>query len=230
MPALAFALALFLADQPDAAAAAAQATDPAPAAEAPLPAGAPKDDYQFVAWCYGALRGYLDLHDQVMPEVTRIESEFRRPGSNLSDDLKVYAEAQRQGRKDLGKLQAAMTAAEKASLRPINSVGAAAVAKGHAMWTVTPDVTKARLAQVWMSWEPPRRCVATADALQKRALLMGPAFKVNAEEEAAPAGDAAADAAPKPAEPAAPDAKPADAPTAAEAPPAEPPPAADKPS
>jgi len=219
MPALAFALALFLADQPDAAAAAAQATDAAPAAEAPLPAGAPKDDYQFVAWCYGALRGYLDLHDQVMPEVTRIESEFRRPGSNLSDDLKVYAETQRQGRKDLGKLQAAMTAAEKASLRPINSVGAAAVAKGHAMWTVTPDVTKARLAQVWMSWEPPRRCVATADALQKRALLMGPAFKVNAEEEAAPAADAAA---PKPSDPAAADAPtPADKPADAQAPPAD---------
>jgi len=219
MPALAFALALFLADQPDAAAAAAQATDPAPAAEAPLPAGAPKDDYQFVAWCYGALRGYLDLHDQVMPEVTRIESEFRRPGSNLSDDLKVYAEAQRQGRKDLGKLQAAMTAAEKASLRPINSVGAAAVAKGHAVWTVTPGVTKAQIAQEWMSWEPPRRCMATADALQKRALLMGPAFKVNAEEEAAPAADAAA---PKPSDPAAADAPtPADKPADAQAPPAD---------
>ncbi|HSV03736.1 MAG TPA: hypothetical protein VLI41_11090 [Phenylobacterium sp.] len=211
MPALAFALALLLADQPDAAAAVAQATDPAPAAEAPRPAGAPKDDYQFVAWCYGALRGYLDLHDQVMPEVTRIESEFRRPGSKLSDDLKVYAEAQRQGHKDLGKLQAAMTAAEKASLKPINTLGAAAVAKGHAMWTVTAGVTKARLAQEWMSWEPPRRCVDTAEALQKRALLMGPAFKVNVEAEtaapeAAPAAEAAA---PKPADPPAADAPPA---------------------
>lgn len=213
MPALAFALALFLADQPDAAAAAAQATDPAPAAEAPLPAGAPKDDYQFVGWCYGALRGYLDLHDQVMPEVTRIESEFRRPGSSLGDDLKVYAEAQRQGRKDLARLQAAMTAAEKASLKPINTLGAAAVAKGHAIWTITPDVTKARLAQVWMSWEPPRRCVATAEALQKRALLMGPAFKVNVEED-----QAASEAAPA-----------ADAPPAADKP-ADAPPPADKPN
>jgi len=209
MSALAFALALLLADAPDAAAAAAE---PAPAAEAPLPAGAPKDDYQFVAWCYGALRGYLDLHDQVMPEVTRIESEFHRPGSSLSDDLEVYADAQRQGRKDLARLQSAMTAAEKASLKPINTIGAAAVTKGASMWMGSPDITKARLAQEWMSWEPPPRCLKTADALHKRAVLMGPAFKVNVGDDAAPP---AADAqAPQPADPPPAADKPADAPAA----------------
>ena len=214
MSALAFALALFLADQPDAAAAAA-ATDPAPAAEAPLPAGAPRDDYQFVSWCYGALRGYLDLHDQVMPEVTRIESEFRRPGSTVAEDLKVYADAQRQGRRDLARYKSAMTAAEKASLKPINTIGAASVAKGAAMWVAGPQVTKARLAQEWMSWEPPPRCLKTAEALQKRAALMGPAFKVNVEDDAAPA-PAVAD---RPADPV-----PAADPQAADAP------AADKPN
>ena len=43
--------------------------------------GAPTDDYQFVAWCYGALSGYLDLHDEVMPEVTRIESTWTARGA-----------------------------------------------------------------------------------------------------------------------------------------------------
>lgn len=221
MPALALAFALLLADTP----AAAQATDSAPApAEAPPPAGAPRDDYLFVAWCYGALRGYLDLHDQVMPEVTRIESEFRRPGSKLADDLKVYEDARRQGRKDLGRLQSAMTAAEKASLRPINAAGAAAVAKGHAVWSGGPDVSKARLAQEWMSWAPPPRCLKTADALQKRAVLMGPAFKANVEDDAA-AAPAPADASP------AVD-KPVDAPAAEKAvdAPAADAPAADKPN
>ena len=83
MTPLAIALALLAQDIPDLA----TKPEPAPAAapaEDRLPTGAPKDDYQFVAWCYGALRGYLDLHDEVMPEVKRIETTFRRPGSVTS--------------------------------------------------------------------------------------------------------------------------------------------------
>jgi hypothetical protein len=218
---LPLALALFLAPQP----AAAETADAAPAAAAsptprapvvatgdlPIPPGAPHEDYQFVGWCYGALRGYLDLHDQVMPEVTRIESEFRRPGSKLADDLKVYADEQAQARKDLKAFQAALTAAEKASVRPINALGAAAVAKGHAMWTPGPGVTKARLAQEWMSWTLPARCQTTAKALHDRAVLMGPAFKLNDETDAA----STAKVGESPTE-----AKPADAPAPAEAEPA----------
>jgi hypothetical protein len=196
---LPLALALFLAAQP--AAAEAPAPDPAsppPAAapgpeagDGPIPAGAPHGDYQFVAWCYGALRGYVDLHDQVMPEVKRIESEFRRPGSSLADDLKAYEDARRQARTDLKLYQSALTAAEKASVRPINTLGAAAVGKGHAMWNAAPGVTKAQIAQVWMSWEPPPRCATTAKALRQRAVLMGPAFKLNEEAAETPPADAA---------------------------------------
>src|SRR5437899_2266047 len=133
MSALAIALSFFLQAQP-AAEPAPQPTDAAPAAEAPAgpadaappedpwPAGAPRDDYQLVAWCYGVLRGYLDLHDQVMPEVTRIETTFRPPGRKLSDDLKVYGDMQKTGTKQLKEFQAALTAAEKASLKPINTL------------------------------------------------------------------------------------------------------------
>ena len=179
---------------------AAPAATPA-AEEAPpedrLPAGAPHDDYQFVAWCYGSLRGYLDLHDQVMPEVTRIESTYRPPDRKLSDDLKVYADMQKDGRAQLKQFQAALTAAEKASLKPINTVGAAAVAKGADVWRMTPDVTPARLAQEWMSWALPARCETTAKSLKEKATLMGGAFKANDEPEA-PAADAAAPAAEAP--------------------------------
>jgi hypothetical protein len=162
-----------------------------------LPVGAPRDDYQLVAWCYGALRAYLDLHDQVMPEVTRIESSFRRPGAKLADDLKVYADQQTQGREDLKKFQAALTAAEKASPRPINAEGAAAVVQGRAVWNAGPEVTKARLAQEWMSWTLPARCQTTARSLEARAKLMSPALKANVEEPA-PAADKPAEPAPKP--------------------------------
>lgn len=164
--------------------AAAESTAQPDAAADPYPKGAPHDDYQLVAWCYGALRGYLDLHDQVMPEVTRIETTFRPPGRKLADDLKVYAELQKQGQVDLKRFQTAMTAAEKASLRPLNQVGAAAVAQGHAVWNAGPDVTKARMAQEWMSWTLPARCQTTADNLTARARLMGPAFKVNSLDDA----------------------------------------------
>ncbi|HLZ75722.1 hypothetical protein [Phenylobacterium sp.] len=172
------------------------AADEAAAPEDRFPAGAPHDDYQFVAWCYGNLRAYLDLHDQVMPEVTRIESTFRPPNRKLSDDLKVYADMQKEGRAQLKQFQAALTAAEKASLKPINTVGAAAVSKGADVWRVTPDITPARLAQAWMSWDLPARCEVTAKTLQTKATLMGGAFKVNEEpdpppaEAAAPAADA----------------------------------------
>jgi hypothetical protein len=163
----------------------------APAAEDRFPAGAPHDDYQFVAWCYGSLRGYLDLHDQVMPEVTRIESTYRPPDRKLSDDLKVYADMQKAGQAQLKTFQSALTAAEKASLRPINTAGAAAVNKGRDVWKITPDVTPARLAQEWMSWALPARCETTAKTLKAKATLMGGAFKVNDEPEAPPPADAA---------------------------------------
>jgi hypothetical protein len=192
----------------------AQAAEPAaePSAEAPLaaqdrmPAGAPKDDYQFVAWCYGALRGYLDQHDELMPEVTRIEGQFRKPGTKLSDDLQVYADMQKDGRAKLKTFQAALTAAEKASVRPLNTVGAQAVRQGRNIWTTGPDITKARKAQEWMSWALPARCDRIAASLESRSKLMGVTLKANAPEEppatseAAPAADPAAQTEAKPAD------------------------------
>lgn len=206
MSAIAIALALFLQDQPAAAAAAL----PTPAAEspaaeappqAPHPRGAPTDPYRFVAWCYGSLRGYLDLHDEVMPEVTRIESTYRPPGRKLADDLKVYADMQKDGRAELKQFQAALTAAEKASLRPINVEGAAAVQQGRAVWQAGPNVTKGRKAQEWMSWALPAKCETTAKALETRATLLGASFRSTEPE-------------PAPAEAAPPAAPPADAPAA----------------
>src|SRR5258706_12983182 len=167
MSALAIAMSLWLQSHPavepappPAAAEAAAQPDAAPL-EDPWPAGAPHDDYQLVAWCYGVLRGYLDLHDEVMPEVTRIETTFRPPGRKLSDDLKVYADMQKAGTKQLKEFQGALTAAEKASLRPINTIGAAAVAMGRGVWQAGPPVPKARRAPEGGSLGHPARCATT---------------------------------------------------------------------
>jgi hypothetical protein len=181
MTPFAIALALF-AQAPDAAAA-----PPAPApVEDRLPNGAPREDYPFVAWCYGALRGWLDLHDEVMPEVTRIETQFRKPGTTLAADLKVYADMQKAGAAQLKGFQAALTAAEKASLRPINTVGGQAVRQGRLIWNVGPEVNKARKAQEWMSWSLPARCETVATRLETRSRLMGASLRANAPGEPSP--------------------------------------------
>lgn len=175
MSALLFALALLAQDAPAAA-------EPAPPAaeEAPYPAGAPKDDYGLVAWCYGALSGYLDLKPQVMPEVTRIETAFRAPGRTLEEDLQVYADMEQLGRRDLALFAQAMEAAEKASMRPINARGAEAMKKGRSAWAAAPNLPPARLAQEWMSWSLPARCEPTAARLAEKARLLGATFDAEA--------------------------------------------------
>ncbi|HVK41044.1 MAG TPA: hypothetical protein VM471_01080 [Phenylobacterium sp.] len=178
MSALLLALAL-LAQDP---AASGGSSAPAPQAEElPYPAGAPRDDYGLVSWCHGALTGYVELHDKVMPEVTRIETTYRAPGSSLSADLKVYADLDKQAQKDLKLFASAMEAAERASIRPINTAGAAAVQRGRATWAAAANLPPARVAQEWMSWTPPARCAPTAQRLQKNAKLMGAAFDPGAE-------------------------------------------------
>lgn len=189
MSALLFALALLAQDAPAAA-------EPAPPAaeEAPYPAGAPKDDYGLVAWCYGALSGYLDLKPQVMPEVTRIETAFRAPGRTLEEDLQVYADMEQLGRRDLALFAQAMEAAEKASMRPINARGAEAMKKGRSAWAAAPNLPPARLAQEWMSWSLPARCGPTAARLAEKARLLGATFDPDAAvTEPAPAAESEPD-------------------------------------
>lgn len=169
MSALLFALAL-LAQDP-------VAVEAAPAPEpVPYPAGAPKNDYGLVSWCYGALSGYVDLKPQVMPEVTRIETTFRAPGRTIAEDLKVYEDLEKESRANLKLFARAMEAAEKASMRAINAEGGEAVKKGRATWAAAPNLPKARLAQEWMSWSLPARCVTTAESLETRAKLLGATF------------------------------------------------------
>lgn len=203
MTPFAIALALFAQDPAPAAETPPPAEAQAPAPEDRIPTGAPREDYPFVAWCYGALRGYLDMHDEMMPEVTRIEGQFRKPGTRLSDDLKVYGDMQKDGRVKLKSFQAALTAAEKASVRPINTVGAAAVRQGRQIWNAGPEVTKARKAQEWMSWALPARCETVATSLEQKAKLMGATFRVNEDPPPAPV-DPATETTVAPAEPEAP--------------------------
>jgi hypothetical protein len=163
----------------------------APTATAPPPRttainSPPTDDYGYVGWCYGALGGYVELYDKVMPEVTRIEKTFPGPdGFNAA--MKEYPLMRDQARKDLVVYRSAIVAAEKASPRPISEYGAAAIKKGHSVWTGSEQVDKARLAQVWMSWSPPGDCDSRAKTLETKSNLFGQALNYNVKKDAAPA-------------------------------------------
>lgn len=163
--------------------------------ELPWPPGAPHDDYGFVGWCYGALGGYIDLHDQMIPEVTRIEAAFQAPGTTLAQDMAVYEQLRTMSRANMKLFARAMQAAEKASLRPINTYGAKAIGQGRAGWAGANTMPRRTVAQQWMGWTLPARCVPTAKTLETRAKLLGATFQANMPE---PAPEPVADPAPTP--------------------------------
>ncbi len=147
-----------------------------PAAQSPN--APPADEYGYVAWCYGALGSYVSLYDRVMPEVTRIEKAFPGP-EGVAAALKTYPEIKAQAQKDLKTYSSAITAAEKASPRPISEYGGAQVKRGASIWGGADSVDKARLAQMWMSWEPPSDCEKRAKTLEVKSTILGKALNYN---------------------------------------------------
>lgn len=181
------------------------------------PNAPPADEYGYVAWCYGALGGYASLYDQVMPEVTRIEKAFPGP-DGVEASLKTYPELRAQAQKDLKIFASAITAAEKASPRPISAYGGAQVKRGAAIWQGASSVDKARLAQMWMSWSPPGDCEKRAKTLEMKSSILGRALNFNAASATTPApASATPDPVTAPPESPAPAAPPAEAPVAAPA-------------
>jgi hypothetical protein len=202
-PALLLALSLFAADPAMDTGGAVTPLSAAPAE--------PKNEYQLVAWCYGALSAHMALHDQAMPEVERIERTFETHPGDANEELAFYGQQQKDGKKQLALFRRAMTAAEKASIRPIQQEGAEAIAQGEAVWAGSATADKRRLAQEWMSWALPERCTPTATALEKKASVLGAALSYNADEtapdattteEPATTDQPAAEAAPEPETPA----------------------------
>jgi hypothetical protein len=221
--ATAFLLALALIAQDAPMSTAQTATAPPPRTQPA--ATAPTDDYGYVGWCYGALGGYVDLYDKVMPEVTRIEKTFPGP-DGFAASMKEYPAMRDQAKKDLLVYRSAIVAAEKASPRPISEYGAAAIKKGRSVWSGADQVEKARLAQVWMSWSPPGDCETRAKTLETKSNLFGQALNYNVKKSEAPASaepTPAPEAAPEAVAPAAEPEAPAPIAPVAEAPAAKPP-------
>lgn len=223
-PALLFALALFAADP---------GLDTAGSTGTVATPGEPQGDYEVVAWCYGALSAHMALHDEAMPEVERIERTFETHPGAAKEELAFYAKQHKEGEKQLALFRRAMTAAEKASIRPIQQEGATAIAQGRAVWAGSATADKRRLAQEWMSWALPDRCTPTAQSLEQKASVLGAALSYNEGDQTAatPAEGSADETAAPPAkdgsaeEPAAPTEEPAATPPEEAAPATETPPA-----
>jgi hypothetical protein len=174
------------------------ATAPAAAPTAPgkddWPTGAPHTDYEFTAWCYGVLRQHMELYTQVKPELLAISKRWKTE----EEDEKSYADQQAAGKMYLAQFAKAIEAAEKASPRPINTQGAAAIEQGRKMWSQFNTVDKTMQAYSWMNWELPEKCPKVAVALENRAMLMAPALRANQSSSNSAPPAKAADA--KPAE------------------------------
>ena len=164
---IAFAFAFtFLAGQ-------APAADPVPDGE-PLPAGAPTAPYALTAWCYGALSEYLDIYQQVIPDLRDMDRMF---GTSVKHEAQPYAQDIAAAGDELKVLAGAVSAAEQASPTAIAPDGVAAIKLGRSVWAPVKSKTTRELARAWMTWALPDKCDATARDLASRSALLGQAMK-----------------------------------------------------
>jgi hypothetical protein len=202
---LLFALALAQAEPPAAMTAAAAITPAAAEEDGDIPKGAPEADYDFVAWCHGALTGHMALYDLVKPELQSIE----RP-EEVAEDEKADADQMKAGREYLALYTRALHAASKAHPKEMAERREKAEAQGQAIWDAAKAAEPRTRMWSWLLWDLPGRCEVAAKRLETRSGVLGAAFKAS-EDAPAPAT--------KPADaPTADAAKPADAPVATDAP------------
>lgn len=189
---LLFALALAQAE-PSAAIAAAAVTPPV-AEDGDIPKGAPSADYDFVAWCHGALTGHMALYELVKPELKAIE----RP-EEVAEEEKADVEQMKAGREYLALYTRAMHAAAKAHPKEMAERREKAEAQGAAIWEPAKSAEPRTRMWSWLLWDLPGRCEVAAKRLETRSGVLGAAFRTSEDAPAAAPAAAQADAAPAPA-------------------------------
>jgi hypothetical protein len=166
-----FALALMTAEPP---ATAPLATAPKAPPDEPVPAGAPSDDYGFVNWCSGALKGHMALYNQVKPELDTL------PDAQPKETAALDADQMKAGREYLDLYKKATDAAEKASPRPIAERGATERQHGDAIWNTARTAADKKAAMwTYLSWELPGRCETAAERLYEKSLLSAQALGID---------------------------------------------------
>ena len=126
--------------------------------EAPVPPGAPADDFGLVAWCRGALQGHMQLAQDIK-ETVPLDEQTEAAGRSY---LALYDEAlsvAAEGRTEEGRARAAEVRA-----------------KAFGMWDAA-RASENRDTQKWtyLGWQLPGRCEHAANRLRK-ADIMGAAL------------------------------------------------------
>ena len=114
------------------------------------PEGAPKDDYNFVAWCHGVLSGHMALAERIQT-VLPLDDAQQKIGKSY---LKGYEEALAVGRK--GRSPAELDAAD--------AVRAAA----RANWNTAMKADLQLGADTYLAWQLPGRCEHAAKRVAGR--------------------------------------------------------------
>lgn len=139
----------------------------------PLPPGAPADDYEFVAWCHGALSGHLELFKTVQKDLNALPDPD--PKATAAADLEMV----QAGEQYLTLYEQAMRAAEKASPQPIEAKGLVARRQGSSIWNAAAVAAPTTRMWSWTFWVLPGRCEYAAERLYERSMLAGQARGIN---------------------------------------------------
>ena len=158
---LALLAALALAQTAPAAAAPPEASAPAAApAESDTPKGAPVGDYDFVAWCHGALTGHMALYTLVKPELGSIE----RP-DEVAEDAKTDKLQMEAGREYLALYTRALSGVDHGR-GPLIARRRAAQAQGEHIWNAAKAADARTRMWSWLLWDLPGRCEIAAKRLE----------------------------------------------------------------
>jgi len=114
------------------------------------PEGAPKDDYQFTAWCRGVLEGHMALADRVQP-ILPLDEVQQKVGNAY---LNGYDEALEAG-KDAQSAEALQAAAD-------------ARAAARANWDRAMKADLQLAADTYLAWQLPGRCEHAAKRVAGR--------------------------------------------------------------
>lgn len=140
----------------------------------PIPAGAPSDDFGFVAWCHGALRGHMELAKQI----------------DESDE-----EQEAIGREYLRSYEEALSSAPRS--RTTEGARAAAEARevGYGAWAAARTAQNRETQKfTYLGWQLPGRCEHAAKRLASGSDVLGaamasPAPTMTREDPPVPLGD-----------------------------------------
>ncbi len=178
MLSLLLAAALLKADPAPEADSASASQAPASAADADTPKGTPVGDYDFVAWCHGALTGHMALYTVVKPELTSIERPDEVAVDEKNDHLQMVA-----GREYLALYTRALDGVDKGRAAPLLARRRAAEAQGAAMWDPFKDAAPRQRMWAYVGWDLPGRCETAARK------MLTPSGRLAALRSPAPASD-----------------------------------------